>query len=416
MEDKKELFGFSAEEVDLIRKTVGKEAVNEYEFRRFLYRASKLGLNPLDGTIHLLQRNRKKPDGTWEKTNVIIIGIDGFRAVADRSGKLCGIKRDVIYDENGRLKAAWAEVYRKDWEHPAREVVSFREYCQTKDGRPTGQWAIMPEVMLKKCAEAGAHRMAFASELAGIYIPEELQQEETEIQKAEEQKATPPEEAKEPAKTNGKTRSRGKEAPAGEQSGRKAEPPAAETKKEQKTAQNKPPQNAQEPPEETEDKTPDDSIPFEGQVIVVGIPRQDGEEIAVEVYDPVSEEQLTLKTRKADFKTEDLVDIKGTLSGKVLYAQSCIKVNGVEGRNMGKVTVEVTLAHKMFNDIIDGVETPVAWVKGKDAYGREHIILGYGEHFDPVSRLEVGQKITVFGAVEQKKGAECITVHNLEVA
>jgi phage recombination protein Bet len=171
------LFGFTPEEVKLIRQTVGKDAVSEAEFQRFLYRANKLGLNPLDGTIHLQSGNRKNQEGNWEKTNTIIVGIDGFRAVGDGTGKLNGIKRGVTRNEKGQLIEGWAEVYRKDWDFPARETVPYREYVQLKDGQPTRMWASKPETMLKKCAEAAAHRMAWAGVLSGVYIPEEMPDE-----------------------------------------------------------------------------------------------------------------------------------------------------------------------------------------------------------------------------------------------
>ncbi|MCF8010866.1 MAG: recombinase RecT [Clostridiales bacterium] len=170
------LHGFSDEHVKLIRETVGSEAVSETEFQRFLYRASKLGLDPLDGQIHLLTRNQKNYDtGRWEKTNVIIIGIDGFRAVAERSGKLGGVIKEPVYNEKGQLVRATAKIYRNDWQEPAVESLPFREYCKTKEGKPVGMWASMPETLLKKCAEAAGYRMAFALELGGnVYIEEEL--------------------------------------------------------------------------------------------------------------------------------------------------------------------------------------------------------------------------------------------------
>lgn len=181
----KEIFGFKPEEVELIKRTVGKDAVNEAELHRFLYRAHKLGLNPLDNTIYLQPRNRKNPDtSVWEKTNVIIVGIDGFRAVGDGTGKLSGIKRWVEYDEKGKIKCGVAQVFRKDWQEPATEVAPFTEFCQMKDGRATGMWATKPETMIKKCAEAAAHRMAWSAALAGIYIPEEVMQEDEEPKKA----------------------------------------------------------------------------------------------------------------------------------------------------------------------------------------------------------------------------------------
>ncbi len=98
-----------------------------------------------------------------------MIGIEGFRSKAARTGKLSGISRGAIRDAEGRLTGAWCEVHRKDWEKPAREEVPLCEYATGKNN-----WAKMPETMIKKVAEAACLRMAFADDLGGVYIEEEF--------------------------------------------------------------------------------------------------------------------------------------------------------------------------------------------------------------------------------------------------
>lgn len=177
------------EQIDLIKKTVAMGATDN-ELKLFLYQAGKRGLDPLSRQIHLVKRKRWNNDTkTHEEVATIQTGIDGFRLIADRTGKLSGIKRGAIYDDKGNLVRAWAEVSRKDWNEPAREEVSFREYCQhNKDGEPMGLWKTMPETMLKKVAEAAALRMAFPEDLSGLYSDDEMSQAEpirhTTIEKA----------------------------------------------------------------------------------------------------------------------------------------------------------------------------------------------------------------------------------------
>lgn len=154
---------FTPEQMKLITDTVAKGATKE-ELQLFLYRCKSLGFDPLkSGQIHFVKY------GSGPGT--IVVGIDGFRTRAHRSGKLSGIKRGVLRDEKSKCIGAWAEVYRTDWQHPARVEVSLSEYSSGK-----GPWQKMPESMIQKVAEAAALRMAFPDDLGGIYAEEEMDQ------------------------------------------------------------------------------------------------------------------------------------------------------------------------------------------------------------------------------------------------
>jgi len=156
---------WTPEQIQLIRDTVAKGATPD-ELKLFLYRCKNMGLDPLKpGQIYFIKY------GTSAGT--IVVGIEGFRSKAVRTGKLTGIQRGVIRDEKGKCIGAWAEVYRADWTKPAREEVSLSEYVADKP-----IWRKMPEAMIKKCAEAAALRMAFPDDLGGIYAPEEMDQAE----------------------------------------------------------------------------------------------------------------------------------------------------------------------------------------------------------------------------------------------
>ncbi len=154
---------FTQSQMALITSTVAKGASPD-ELKLFLYRAKNMGLDPLKpGQIHFV----KYGNGPGS----IVVGIEGFRSIAHRTGKLAGIKRGPIKDDSGQLIGAWAEVYRVDWQHPAREEVPLSEY---NAGTPV--WRKMPETMIKKVAECAALRMAFPNDLGGVYAPEEMDQ------------------------------------------------------------------------------------------------------------------------------------------------------------------------------------------------------------------------------------------------
>jgi len=115
-----------------------------------------------------------------------IVGIDGLRAKADRTGQLAGrddVKFDVMPDgsfktatqlatENKKPTTASVTVYRmvSGLRCPFTKTVLFREYCPAN---ATNKWASMPFNMIEKCAEAAALRMGFASETAGLLVEEE---------------------------------------------------------------------------------------------------------------------------------------------------------------------------------------------------------------------------------------------------
>jgi phage recombination protein Bet len=139
-------------------------------------------LNPITKQIHFVKRydSQKRAD-VWAAQ----VGIDGFRAIAERTGLYDG-QDEAEFEYEGKdgklLKLCRVRVYRKDWSRPVVGVAHFSEYVQrTKDGGITHMWANKPHVMLAKCAEALAFRKGFPEDTAGIYAPEELGEEEREI-------------------------------------------------------------------------------------------------------------------------------------------------------------------------------------------------------------------------------------------
>lgn len=156
---------WSPEDIELIKDTVCKGATDK-EFKLFLYRCKNMGLDPLKpGQIHFVKYGNNP--GT------MIVGIEGFRVRASRTGKHAGTRRGIMRDKNGKCVGAFADVYRSDWQQPAHEEVSLSEYNTGKSN-----WAKMPETMIKKVAEASALRMAFPDELGGVYTKEEMDQAE----------------------------------------------------------------------------------------------------------------------------------------------------------------------------------------------------------------------------------------------
>ena len=174
---------FSSSELDVIKSVIAKGATDA-ELKMFIVMAGKLGLDPLSKQIHMVKRRVKLPSGDWSDAMTIVVGIDGYRLVADRTGRYCpGRAPTYEYDDDGRVTSATAYVLKLAggaW-HEVSAIAFWDEYAQTlKDGQPTAMWAKMPRLMLAKCAEALALRRAFPAELSGVYIEDEMQQASSE--------------------------------------------------------------------------------------------------------------------------------------------------------------------------------------------------------------------------------------------
>lgn len=170
------------EQLNLIKSTVAKGATND-ELGLFLYRCKNMGLDPLKpGQIYFVKYG--SAPGT------MVVGIDGFRSQAAKTGKHVGTQRGVIRNDKGDCVGAWCEVYRSDWAAPAKEEVSRSEYDTGK-----AMWAKMPETMIKKVAEVAALRMAFPDQLGGLYSPEEMEQAAPPIQPVHPRNFAPKKEA-----------------------------------------------------------------------------------------------------------------------------------------------------------------------------------------------------------------------------
>jgi phage recombination protein Bet len=168
------------------------------EFKTAVLVSSKRGLSMLNGQVYCVKRYNKDL-----KRDVMVMqtGIDGFRLIAERTGKYRGQTKPEWCDKPKEGKQpVWLEVWPYEDKHPyaARTGIfkqgfqeplyavarwkGYAQYLKSRDDEPQESkklkemWDRMDDNQILKCAEAQALRKAFPEDLGGLYTTEEMQQ------------------------------------------------------------------------------------------------------------------------------------------------------------------------------------------------------------------------------------------------
>jgi phage recombination protein Bet len=183
----RDLVTFSNEQINLIKRTICKpkerEATND-ELALFIGQAKRTGLDPFAKQIYAVFR---KSHGVEQMT--IQTAIDGFRLIAERTGKYAGklgtwwcgpdrVWHEVWIDAAPPVAAKVTVQKAVDGLiAPTPAVAHWKEYAaRDYKGNLTSMWQNMPANQLAKCAEALALRQAFPNELSGLYTADEMAQ------------------------------------------------------------------------------------------------------------------------------------------------------------------------------------------------------------------------------------------------
>ena len=167
---------WTSEQTQLISSTIAPGCSND-ELRLFAYACQRTGLDPFSKQIYAIKRGGKM---------TIQAGIDGLRAIAERTGELDGSSTEWC-GEDGQWTDVWLSskspaaakttIWRKGSQHPFVGVARFADYNAGQ-----GLWSKMPAAMIAKCSEALALRKAFPANLSGVYSTDEMAQADATVQ------------------------------------------------------------------------------------------------------------------------------------------------------------------------------------------------------------------------------------------
>lgn len=152
---------------DLIKRMFCRNASND-ELELFITACKRYGLDPFSKQIYAIK---------YGPTMCIQTSIDGFRLIAERTGKYApGKEPSIAYDEQGHIESATSYVKKQTADGSWHEVAATAYFDEYKG--KSSFWDKMPRLMIAKCAEALAIRKAFPAELSGIYTADEMSQAE----------------------------------------------------------------------------------------------------------------------------------------------------------------------------------------------------------------------------------------------
>lgn len=167
------------------------------QFDYFLRVADRVGLDPWTDQIYCEMQADHRRRG--RKVLKVFIGIGGARAVAQRTGERDGSEpAEFERDAAGALVLARVTVYRRYGDRRVAYTGEARmdEYY---NGAADPVWRQYPTVCLRRCAEMQALREAFAEELNGLHLREEVRRDADDREGEPEQPAFPDDEGSAPA-------------------------------------------------------------------------------------------------------------------------------------------------------------------------------------------------------------------------
>lgn len=174
---------YTDEQIQIIKNTIAR-GTSDNELALFIATATRLKLDPFAKQIYAVMRRSKLSDGTWTNVMTIMVGIDGLRLIAERTGEYLPAEElpTFTYDANGELYSC--ETYVQKWDQRTQtwrripEIAFYSEYVEgfweSGKFKPNANWDRKRHMMLAKCCEARGIRKAHPHETGDVSLPEEF--------------------------------------------------------------------------------------------------------------------------------------------------------------------------------------------------------------------------------------------------
>lgn len=172
-------------ELEIVRRDFtpqGKDKLTDEEFEMFITTCRRTGLHPALRQIHCAKFNGRM---------TIMMGIDGYRIIAQRAGGYAGSDQPLWLDDDGNKFTFWPK---KKGNPAACEVTVLKliggqlvrttrtanwdEFNKAASNAPNNQWKERPAHMLAIRAESHALRAAFPNELRGVELTDGMEYEQ----------------------------------------------------------------------------------------------------------------------------------------------------------------------------------------------------------------------------------------------
>lgn len=166
---------FTPSQIDLIKTQIAPGATDD-ELKLFIHVANSRDLDPFRKEIYAIKRWNSQER---RETVAFQVSIDGYRKIAERTGKYAGQVGPFWCGADGRWLDVWLDdeppkaakvgMLRAGFSEPVWAVVRYSSFVQRKkDGTATRFWEEMPDHMLAKIAESQALRKAFPETVSEV--------------------------------------------------------------------------------------------------------------------------------------------------------------------------------------------------------------------------------------------------------